>query len=197
MNYRDAIDPNFGQYRFKNEMFVTPFWKPEFCEYLIEQAKQNKDKFEDIADVDQMVHYLNFTSFDRSLFEQVQDHFLTDVRAMFDKEWFIPSSELTKIYSPYILWYQIGKFASYAKHTDRMHISGNIKLNDDYEGCDIVFPRQHFSTEYVPVGHAVFWPSGLTHPHFVENLTAGEKFSATIFVPPPPRSPTESVWGLR
>lgn len=194
MNYADAIDPNFGQYTFANDILITPFWKREFCEYLIEQTRQSRNKFETINDVDETIHYLNFTSFDRSLSEQINDHFIKDVRALLGKEWHLPPHQLPRIYTPFVLWYESGKFVRYLKHTDRFLISTNIKLNNNYKGCNIHFPKQKFSTEHVPVGHAVFWPGNLTHPHYVDDLLEGEKFSTCIFTPNAPSITTETVW---
>lgn len=200
MNYVDAIDPDFGQYTINDNIIVAPFWKREFCDYLVEEAKHRKNEFQTIEDMQgtgDLVYHLNFVSFNRPLYEQVQSHFLVEVRRMLAKEWYLPPNEIPKIYSPYILWYELGKFFRYWKHVDRTLISCNIKLNDNYEGCNIHFPLQKFSNEIVPIGHAVFWPGSLTHPHYVDDLKSGEKFSTCILIPPPRRSETETVWGHR
>jgi hypothetical protein len=45
-------------------------------------------------------------------------------------------------------------------------------LNDDYEGGEIVFPRQNISYR-INRGDIIMFPGGLTHPHYVEPVTKG------------------------
>jgi len=45
-------------------------------------------------------------------------------------------------------------------------------LNDDYEGGEIVFPRQNI-TYRINRGDVIVFPGGLTHPHYVEPVTKG------------------------
>ena len=45
-------------------------------------------------------------------------------------------------------------------------------LNDDYEGGEIVFPRQNI-TYRINRGDIIMFPGGLTHPHYVEPVTKG------------------------
>jgi predicted 2-oxoglutarate/Fe(II)-dependent dioxygenase YbiX len=45
-------------------------------------------------------------------------------------------------------------------------------LRDDYEGGELCFPRQNESIK-LNKGDIVFFPGGLTHPHFVKPTTNG------------------------
>ena len=66
-------------------------------------------------------------------------------------------------------------------HTDASLVTGSVKLNDDYEGAELVFPRQGFSNKDVPVGHCILFPSAVTHGHKVDELKSGVKYSLTMW----------------
>src|SRR5690606_28473693 len=71
-------------------------------------------------------------------------------------------------------------------HHDVAQISGSVKLNDDYDGAVLEFPRQHWDVSSVPVGHLVVWPSLVTHPHRTTPLRRGVKYGLTIWFELPP-----------
>ena len=66
-------------------------------------------------------------------------------------------------------------------HTDASLVTGSVKLNDDYEGATLFFPRQDFSNIDVPVGHCILFPSDVTHGHYVDELKSGVKYSLTMW----------------
>ena len=66
-------------------------------------------------------------------------------------------------------------------HTDASLVTGSVKLNDDYEGATLVFPRQNFNNHDIPVGKMILFPGPLTHGHYVEPLKSGTKYSATFW----------------
>lgn len=192
VDYQSMIDPNFRDYTIQNDIIITPFWKKEFCDYLIDVAERTK--FRVITDMDESVDYLDFTEFDNNLFEQINTHYIKQVVPFLQREWFIYHTQLKEIYSPYIIKYNKECTPHYWKHTDYGMISTNIKLNTDYTGANITFPRQKFSVKDVPIGHAIFWPSQITHPHYVDAIQDGTKYSVCIFTPAPITSKTKSSW---
>ena len=64
-------------------------------------------------------------------------------------------------------------------HTDASLVTGSVKLNEDYEGAELVFPHQNFSNINVPLGHCILFPSAVTHGHKVNPLISGVKYSLT------------------
>jgi len=66
-------------------------------------------------------------------------------------------------------------------HSDISLITGSVKLNDDYEGGELYFPRQNFSNKDVPVGKCILFPGQVTHPHTSKELKSGTKFSLTMW----------------
>ena len=66
-------------------------------------------------------------------------------------------------------------------HVDDSYISGSIKLNNNYEGGILTFPRQSVTNQETEVGDLLIWPSQITHPHNSTLLEEGEKYSITIW----------------
>ena len=86
--------------------------------------------------------------------------------------------------------YSKGGFMS--EHTDNIHHShkqrygfphGSILffLNDDYEGAELVYPRQNISNKDIPVGKCILFPGQVSHGHECLPLTKGVKYSLTIW----------------
>jgi hypothetical protein len=57
-------------------------------------------------------------------------------------------------------------------HWDFSGLSTVGCLNDEYEGGELVFPRQNIRYK-LEKGDIIVFPGGLTHPHYVEPITNG------------------------
>lgn len=66
-------------------------------------------------------------------------------------------------------------------HTDASLFTGSVKLNDNYDGAELVFPRQEFTNKNVEVGQCILFPSMVTHGHKVLPLRGGKKYSLTMW----------------
>jgi predicted 2-oxoglutarate/Fe(II)-dependent dioxygenase YbiX len=66
-------------------------------------------------------------------------------------------------------------------HNDASMITGSVKLNDDYDGATLVFPRQGITNNDIPIGKMIVFPGQVTHGHFVDELKVGTKYSATFW----------------
>jgi GR25 family glycosyltransferase involved in LPS biosynthesis len=66
-------------------------------------------------------------------------------------------------------------------HTDASLFTGSVKLNDNYAGAELVFPRQEFTNKSVKVGQCILFPSMVTHGHKVLPLRGGKKYSLTMW----------------
>jgi hypothetical protein len=60
-------------------------------------------------------------------------------------------------------------------------VSGSVKLNDNYQGAELTFPRQHFTNRHITRGIMLMWPGQVTHPHVCEPLEEGVKYSLTLW----------------
>lgn len=66
-------------------------------------------------------------------------------------------------------------------HCDSSQITGSVKLNDDYEGATLHWPRQGITNKDIPVGKMILFPGMVTHGHYVDELKSGTKYSATFW----------------
>ena len=81
----------------------------------------------------------------------------------------------------FVMRYSLDTQTSLGFHTDASLVTGSVKLNDDYEGGDLIFPHQDFSNKDVPIGHCILFPSQVTHGHRVDPLISGVKYSLTMW----------------
>jgi predicted 2-oxoglutarate/Fe(II)-dependent dioxygenase YbiX len=81
----------------------------------------------------------------------------------------------------FVMKYTMDTQRGLALHTDASLVTGSVKLNDDYEGAELVFPRQGFSNKDIPVGHMILFPGQVTHGHRCEELKSGAKYSLTFW----------------
>jgi hypothetical protein len=182
ISYKNAIHPDFGNYTIKNDIIVTPFWTRAFCDELAGICDEVQDRFA-IREPEYGTFELKLNDISRILFTDYATHFNSEVLPMLRKEWFI--NKVEGMFSPYILRYSQNTARSLQLHTDVSIFTTYIQLNDNYKGCHVTFPRQNFCVDSVPVGHAIFWPSLVTHSHYVSELISGVKYSFTSFVWPP------------
>ena len=66
-------------------------------------------------------------------------------------------------------------------HTDASLVTGSVKLNNNYEGATLIFPRQDVTNKDIPIGKMILFPGQVTHGHYVDQLQSGTKYSATFW----------------
>ena len=66
-------------------------------------------------------------------------------------------------------------------HNDVSLVTGSVKLNDDYEGGVLHWPRLGINNADVLVGKMIIFPGQLTHGHYVDELKSGTKYSMTFW----------------
>lgn len=178
-------------FEYYNDIIVTPFWSEEFCETLVEFSKKHNNNFKNnIAFTAESTKKLGWDDFDiaeidRNFFDSYVEHFQDDIEPILQEVFTETFGKISGWFPPYIIKYdQTGQKADL--HNDVSQITFNVKLNNDYEGCDLYFPRQKFNCKDVPVGYATIWPSTVTHPHGSTELKSGIKYSFVSWTWPPP-----------
>lgn len=166
------------------DILVMPFLTEEFCSELVHTAKHYEHRMlEHRQDSEQLsYHALHFTRISGMLFEDWVQCWIRDLMPVVQSEW--PLTRIPGWQDPFILHYANTGSTHLDLHHDYSTVSLNVKLNDDYEGADLEFPRQSWSARSVPVGHVIMWPSTVTHPHRVTELKQGEKYSLTAWTWP-------------
>jgi GR25 family glycosyltransferase involved in LPS biosynthesis len=66
-------------------------------------------------------------------------------------------------------------------HHDMSLVSFACKLNNDYEGGELNFPRQGVSNKAVQAGDMVMWPGAVTHPHESLTMKSGIKYGLVVW----------------
>lgn len=160
------------------EIITMPFWTPEFCATLIRAARaaggftpQNDDPVPG--------HEISLAVISPRLFEAVESDIGARMWPAIKKWW--PYVDYHGLRDAFVIHYALGEQEELRMHHDVAQVSASIKLNDEYEGAELEFPRQNFTNTDVPVGDLIVWPSLVTHPHTSRPLLSGEKFSLTIW----------------
>jgi hypothetical protein len=159
------------------DILTTPFLTKDFCETLIDCAKEfsNWEGPEDQTYPTQNLHLHK----ELPVFHQLINEGLEDQIWRKAQKWWNVDRIQTK--DLFIIKYSTDTQTSLDLHHDDSFISASIKLNNDYDGGALYFPHQRFSTEDIPAGNIILWPSKVTHLHGAKKITAGEKYSITIW----------------
>lgn len=96
-------------------------------------------------------------------------------------EKFWPPMEHYGLRDAFTMRYTTDTQTSLALHTDASLVTGSVKLNSDYEGAELIFPRQDFSNIKVKNGQCILFPAQVTHGHYVNELKSGVKYSLTMW----------------
>ena len=160
------------------EIVQMPFWTPEFCATLI-QAAQAAGGFAQQNDDPVPGYEISLAAIAPRLFEAVEQDIGMRMWPALQQWW--PLIDYHGLRDAFVIRYAMGEQEELRMHHDVAQVSASIKLNDDYEGAVLEFPRQKFSNADVPVGDVIAWPSLVTHPHASSQLTRGVKYSLTIW----------------
>ena len=159
-----------------DEMLVTKLFEKNECDRLIEMS-------EALGSWEQMEG-------DKFPAQEIRIHAM-GLWDEFEKIWKEKLGKIAEGYWPpmlhhglrdaFTMRYTLDTQTTLGLHTDASLVTGSVKLNDDYEGAELVFPRQGFSNKDVPVGHCILFPSAVTHGHKVDELKSGVKYSLTMW----------------
>lgn len=177
LGYQGAA--NNGEARMVGEEIIQmPFWTPDFCATVI-QAAQAAGGFSQQDDDPVPGHEISLAAIAPRLFEAVENDLGTRMWPAIRQWW--PYVDYHGLRDAFIIRYAMGEQENLRMHHDVAQVSASIKLNNDYTGAALEFPRQKFSNVDVPVGDLIIWPSLVTHPHESTQLLSGEKYSLTIW----------------
>lgn len=160
------------------ELYVVPFWTPEFCSTII-RAAEAVGAFEPQPDDPVPGHEVSLAVISPRLFEHVERDIGMRVWPMLRTVW--PYVDYHGLRDVFVIRYALGEQEELRMHHDVAQVSGSVKLNDGYEGAVLDFPRQGVTNEPLGIGEAVIWPSLVTHPHQATRLRSGVKYGLTIW----------------
>ena len=158
-----------------NDMIMMDFLTPEKCQEMIQLAE----------DQEFHCHYAdNVPSQDLRLKEiglwnELERHWNKTVYDVVYKYW--EPCHMYGLRDAFIIKYEMDKQRSLRLHNDASMVTGSVKLNDDYTGGVLKFPRQNITNEDIPIGKLILFPGQCTHGHTSTELLSGTKYSLTIW----------------
>lgn len=179
LGYRGAADDSDDTLeRVGDEIYLTPFWTPSFCRTVI-RAAEAVGAFEPQPDDPVPGHEVSLAVISPRLFEAVQDDLGLRIWPRLRTVW--PYIDYYGLRDVFVIKYALGEQEELRIHHDVAQVSASVKLNDDYDGGELDFPRQGVTNQEFPVGALVAWPSLVTHPHQTNRLVSGVKYSLTVW----------------
>jgi len=191
LDYKKGIHPDCGKkVKVQNDIIMTPFYTEKFCDEMVEMANYYDSKFgPNIRYTDGAIDRTHKNSPWQSLYISKISSFMFEEFVQQYKQYLCPiisdifaPEVITGWFSPFIIKYEVGD--KVGLHNDSSTFTMNVKLNTDYEGADLYFPRQDFNNKIVPKGWCIIWPSTVTHPHETKDLTKGKKYTLASWTHP-------------
>ena len=160
----------------EKDMIVVDFMTQSQCERLIEMG----DKHGEWAPLpeDKFPAY-EIRVKELGLWDELSKHWQEHVVPIVDKYW--KPIEMYGMRDAFIMRYSVDTQKSLALHNDASLVTGSVKLNDDYRGASLVYPRQGVSNDDVPCGKMILFPGMVTHGHECTELLSGTKYSFTMW----------------
>ena len=158
-----------------DDMILIDFMTPDKCQEMIQMAED--ESFHS--------HYAdNVPSQDLRLKEiglwnELEKHWNKIVYEIVYKYW--EPCHMYGLRDAFIIKYEMDKQRSLRLHNDASMVTGSVKLNDNYTGGVLSFPRQGITNEDIPIGKLILFPGQCTHGHTSTELLSGTKYSLTIW----------------
>lgn len=178
LGYRGAIDDRDDLTEVGPELFEVYFWTPGFCSAVI-RAAEAVGNFEQDPDDPVPGYEVSLAAISPALFRAVQDDVGRRIWPQLQTVW--PLIEYSGLRDAFIIRYAMGEQESLRLHQDVGQVSASVRLNDDYTGAELRFPRQQYTNINQRIGKLLAWPSLVTHPHEASHLESGVKYALTIW----------------
>lgn len=178
LGYVDAIDERWGTTEIGPDLYVVPFWTTQMCSAVI-RAAEAVGGFEQHPDDPVPGHEVSLATISPRLYEAFQDDLGMRLWPQLREHW--PLIDYHGLRDAFVIRYAPGEQEELRLHHDVAQVSASMKLNDDYTGAVLGFPRQGVSNAEVPVGSLLVWPSLVTHPHGTDRLISGVKYGLTVW----------------
>ncbi len=166
LGYRDAaVD---GDVRVVgDELLAMPFWTPRFCAAIV-RAAEAVAGFTPHDDDPVPSHDVSLAVISPRLYEAVQDDLGMRIWPRLRTIW--PAIDYHGLRDAFVIRYALGEQEHLRLHHDIAQVSASVKLDDDYVGAVLEFPRQGFDNASLAVGELLAWPALVTHPHRTTQL---------------------------
>lgn len=161
-----------------SDILCCKFLTPEGVDLLLTSVIYNDQWTSNHRDRDYFTQDLHFNTALPDLFDLLKEHLHNEVYPLASDFWDIPEFVLKSLFA---VRYTMDTQRSLPPHHDDSFITGSVKLNNNYDGAELLFPRKNFTNRYIEVGDLLLWPGNITHRHESTELISGEKYSLTIW----------------
>ena len=167
--------PTRGFEILSDDIILIDFMSKDMCEKMISLAE---DKQFHMMEGDK-VPSQDLRLREIGLWKSLESHWMKTVYDIVYEYW--NPCHMYGLRDAFIIKYEMDKQRSLRLHNDASLVTGSVKLNDDYEGGLLEFPRYNFTNADVPVGKCLLFPGQVTHAHTSTELQSGIKYSLTIW----------------
>jgi hypothetical protein len=177
MSYQNFVVLNPKVKEVANDILLIEFWKPEFCNILI-NAADSINQYESRPSDPVPGQELRIDQISNDLYISFCRHWKQTVQPILNEFYMLPAEQWFMGWKvPFIIKYEMHKQRYLRPHMDGSMVTGTVRLNYEYTGGDLVFPRQKYKNTNVPVGSMLVWPSSIQHIHYSDTLLSGTKYS--------------------
>ena len=159
-------------------LLLYNFLSEDYCEELIEETEKfnqweqlPNDKFPGME--------VRLNKLHSKFFEIFQKAYQEKMVPTIEKYWH--PLLMYGIRDLFAIKYSLGTQTKLRLHHDMSLVSGSMKLNNDYTGGVLHFPRQGVDNSQTPTGSIVIWPGQVTHGHECTEIISGTKYGLTLW----------------
>jgi hypothetical protein len=175
--YTDYVVFNPKVEEVATDILCIEYWKPEFCKLITDTADQI-NQYESRPEDPVPGQELRIDKISRDLYISFCKHWKQVIQPILSEFYMLPTEQWFMGWRiPFIIKYEMNKQRYLRPHMDGSLVTGTVRLNDEYTGGDLVFPRQKYRNTKVPVGSMLVWPSSIQHIHYSDELKSGTKYS--------------------
>ena len=116
---------------------------------------------------------------DQRFIEEWREFYKNTVVPHAETHW--PMLKMNACRDVFVIKYSEEQQTSLPLHHDMSLVTASAKLNDDYEGAVLNFPRQGVDNSDTSTGDLVLWPGQVTHPHECLPLKSGVKYALVMW----------------
>lgn len=169
--------PTYNKYDvIDDDMILIDYMTPSMCDDLIDIADENGE-WSHLSYDDYPAQEIRLKKL--GLWDEMEKHWKEHVYPIVHNFWH--PNKMYGIRDAFVMRYALDTQSSLKIHCDASLVTGSVKLNDNYEGAELYFPRQKISNKHIPVGKCILFPGQVTHGHECQELVSGVKYSLTIW----------------
>ena len=182
LNKGSVIPVNLSKYNkiwtVADDIVAFEFMTPQMCDDLI-GACDDAGGWAPRPDDAYPAQEIRIQTLCPSLYKEMENRLTNSIWPQLEAYW--PPMTMYGIRDFFAMRYSMDTQTELALHNDASMVSGSLKLNDDYQGAELTFPRQHYTNRHIPRGLMLMWPGQVSHPHVCEPLEEGVKYSLTLW----------------